>query len=86
MSEWFLQAKISNPDLLFEIIHALGQTFYRKLNGEYEVVYFSGSKAIYFKGKLSKQEAEKLKQKGKSDIAQALREADQLYKKYVERR
>jgi len=64
MSEWFLQAKISNPDLLFEIIHALGQTFYRKLNGEYEVVYFSGSKAVYFKGKLSKQEAEKLRNLG----------------------
>jgi len=65
MEKLRLIGKISEPSLLFDLIHELGITFYKCLgNKEYEVVYFSGHKILYFKGKLSEEEIKKLKNFG----------------------
>jgi hypothetical protein len=49
-----LLAEIEEEDLLFKLMHILGATFYRTIGeGIIEVVYFSGEKVVYFKGKLS---------------------------------
>jgi len=62
--EWNLEGRISDPDLLFSLIHELGQTFYIKINRFYEAVYFTGSKAVYFKGELSEEQVKKLEMIG----------------------
>jgi hypothetical protein len=51
-----LVAEIVDEDLFRKAIHEAGTIFYRKLeNGEYELVYFSGSRIVRFHGKLSKE-------------------------------
>jgi len=57
-----LFAEIKDEDLFFKLQHELGCSLYRVVgNGEYEIVYFSGSKLVYFKGKLSDTHKELLK-------------------------
>jgi hypothetical protein len=51
-----LYAEVSDEDLLFKLIHQLGATFYRTLDHEkgiIEIVYLSGEKYAYYKGKIS---------------------------------
>jgi len=56
-----LFAKINEADLLFKLMHELGSTFYRHVGDEIvEIAYFSSNRAVYFKGKLSKEEVKTL--------------------------
>lgn len=65
MKDLRLTARISDEDLFFKLQHELGCTLYRLVgNGETEIVYFSGSKLVYFRGKLSQQHSELLKSNG----------------------
>ena len=51
-----LVAEIADEELFRKAMHEAGTIFYRKLeNGEYELVYFSGSRIVRFRGKLSKE-------------------------------
>ena len=62
VSNMKLFAEITDEDLLFKLLHELGCTFYRLVgNGETEVVYFSGSKIVHFKGKLQEKNGNVLK-------------------------
>jgi len=57
--------KVTDPELLFSIIHELGQTFYRKLTkNRWEIVYFTGNKFAHFVGTLSKEKASLLESIG----------------------
>jgi len=57
-----LFAKISDPGLLLKSLCELGTAFYRRLEGGvYEAIYFSGSRTIYFRGELSRQQLKSLK-------------------------
>ena len=49
-----LVAKISDVDLLMKSMHKLGTAFYHLCGDDIvEVVYFSGNRIVYFKGKMS---------------------------------
>lgn len=62
LKELRLFAKINDESLLFDLIHELGASFYKQLgDGTTEVLYFSGSKIVHFKGKITPQNLEKLK-------------------------
>ena len=62
MKDLRLTARITDEDLFFKLQHELGCTFWRVIgNGENEIVYFSGSKIVYYKGRLSQSHAELLK-------------------------
>jgi len=65
MKDLKLTARISDEDLFFKLMHELGTTLYRNIgDGSMEIVYFSGSKLVYFKGKLSDEHKEMLKANG----------------------
>lgn len=65
MKDLRLTARITDEDLFFKLQHELGCTLFRSVgNGETEIVYFSGSKLVYFKGKLSDSHKEMLKANG----------------------
>lgn len=65
MKDLRLTARITDEDLFFKLMHELGTTLYRPVgNGETEIVYFSGSKLVYFKGKLNDGHREMLKANG----------------------
>ena len=57
-----LFAKVSDPELLLRSLNEMGTAFYRPVKGEIvEAVYFSASRAIYFLGKLNREQYEVLK-------------------------
>ena len=57
-----LFAKITDAELMWKSMHELGTTFYRMLSrDEVEILYFSGNRAIHFKGRMSQNGIEKLK-------------------------
>ena len=58
-----LIAKIKDENLLFNLIHELGSTFYKPLGrNRYLVVYFSGTRFTIFEGKLSEEKRKLLEQ------------------------
>ena len=60
-----LFAEITDEDLFFKLMHELGCTLYRVVgNGEHEIVYFSGTKIVHFRGKVSDSNKELLKAGG----------------------
>ena len=65
MKDLKLTARISDEDLFFKLAHSLGCTLYRFVgDGSVEIVYFSGSKLVYYKGSLSDGHKESLKANG----------------------
>lgn len=57
-----LVAKVNRFDMLKELWHDAGFCCYRLVgNGEVEAIYFSGSKMVWFKGKVNGEELERLK-------------------------
>lgn len=61
-----LFAKITDPNLLWKSMHELGFTFYRitkMISGtsKVEVLYFAGSRCIYFEGEMNQEEVQRLK-------------------------
>jgi len=78
--DWILEGRISDPELLLAIAHELGQLFYRKVNSEYEAIYFSGSKAVYFKGKLSPDQLKQLESRGHKVTELSIDEKNRMIK------
>ena len=57
-----LFAKVLDPELFLRSLNEMGTAFYRPVKGEVvEAIYFSASRAIYFLGKLNREQYEVLK-------------------------
>jgi len=56
-----LVVRTSKADTLFEHMHELGTAFFCKEDEDYYVVYYATNRQVYFKGKLTEDEAQKLK-------------------------
>lgn len=76
-----LFAKTHNITLLKKSMHELGAAFYR-LHGDNlaEVVYFSGTRTIHFKGKISPDELKLIKAQAFPVESIEINEATQLLK------
>ena len=60
-----LYAEITDEDLLFQLIHVLGATFYRPVgNGEYEVVYYTNERTVRYQGKIRPDNVKVLENQG----------------------
>jgi len=64
MGEYKLIAKIKSPELLFQLAHELGSTFYTVEKGKYKVIYFSGRKIILFDGEMDENYSKRLEMIG----------------------
>ncbi|RLF28493.1 MAG: hypothetical protein DRN14_04110 [Thermoplasmata archaeon] len=63
--EFGLVANISDPELLMGLVHDAGTLFYQRLGkGIYNVIYFSRTRVVAFKGKLTKEQEERIKSIG----------------------
>lgn len=58
-----LVACLTDPDLLFDLMHELGTSFYCKMGKDaWRVVYFAGNRELHFEGNLTEKQLGRLKE------------------------